>query len=62
MLMKRIDEAERDLLDASNKQPNDPDTLSNLIACQSHLGKPTTRYIKCLHRSFSQRFLRFAAS
>ena len=45
MLMKRHEEAERDLLDALNKQPNDANTLANLAACQLHLGKPANRYM-----------------
>ena len=46
MLMGRHEEAERDLLDALNKQPNDANTLANMTACQLHLSKPAARYMK----------------
>lgn len=49
LVMGKYEEAERELLDALNKQPNDPDTLANLIACQLQLGKAPTRYINELH-------------
>lgn len=42
--MGRYDEAERDLLDALNKDAQDANALANIITCQLHLGKPTSRY------------------
>ncbi|KAG1676138.1 hypothetical protein FOA52_004978 [Chlamydomonas sp. UWO 241] len=39
------EEAERDLLDAFNKDAKNPDTLANLITCGLHLGKNTARYV-----------------
>ena len=36
----KIDEAEQLLLEASNKDPNDPETLANLIVCSHLAGKP----------------------
>eukprot|EP00210_Caulerpa_lentillifera_P007204 g6894.t1 len=49
LVMGKYEEAERELLDALNKQPNDPDTLANLISCQLQLGKSPVRYINELH-------------
>ncbi len=45
--MKTLDyeEAERDLLEAFNKDAKNPDTLANLITCGLHLGKNVQRYI-----------------
>lgn len=43
-LVPRYEEAERDLLDALNKDAQDADALANIITCQLHLGKPVTRY------------------
>ena len=40
MHMGKYDEAEKFLVDAASKGANDADTLINLIACYSHLGKP----------------------
>lgn len=48
MRMDRYDEAERDLLDALNKDANNPTTLANLISCQLHLRKPVGRYVSQL--------------
>ena len=39
------EEAERDLLEAFNKDAKNPDTLANLITCGLHLGKNIQRYI-----------------
>lgn len=44
MLMGQYDEAERDLLDALQKDSKDVDALANLVVCSHHLGKPTARY------------------
>eukprot|EP00164_Ancoracysta_twista_P000576 GFYU01000761.1.p1 GENE.GFYU01000761.1~~GFYU01000761.1.p1 ORF type:complete len:294 (-),score=81.16 GFYU01000761.1:115-996(-) len=49
--MKRYGEAEKLCLEALSKSNSDPDTLSNLITCYLHLGKPQevmTRYINQL--------------
>ena len=40
-----FEEAERDLLEAFNKDAKNPDTLANLITCGLHLGKNIQRYI-----------------
>jgi coatomer protein complex subunit epsilon len=45
MRMGNFDDAEKELLEAINKDSKDPDTLANLITCSVHLGKPTTRYM-----------------
>lgn len=45
MKMTKFDEAERDLLDAFNKDAKDPDTLANLIAVGLHLNKNVARYL-----------------
>ena len=39
------EEAERDLLEAFNKDAKNADTLANLITCGLHLGKNVQRYI-----------------
>jgi tetratricopeptide (TPR) repeat protein len=39
------EEAERDLLEAFNKDAKNAETLSNLITCGLHLGKNVQRYI-----------------
>lgn len=39
------DDAERDLLEAFNKDSKNPDTLANLITCGLHLGKNVARYL-----------------
>lgn len=44
MKMGQWEDAERDLLDALNKNGKDADTLANLITCGLHLGKNTARY------------------
>eukprot|EP00959_Pyramimonas_sp_CCMP1952_P177485 3710071-Pyramimonas_sp.AAC.1 len=46
MQMGQYEEAERELLEALNKDPKDADTLSNLAVISLHLGKPNARYIK----------------
>lgn len=46
MLMGRCTDAEQELLEALNKQPNDANTLANLAACQLQLGKPAGTYMK----------------
>lgn len=48
MLMGQYDEAERDLLDALQKDSKDVDALANLVVCSHHLGKPTSRYVNQL--------------
>jgi coatomer subunit epsilon len=45
MKMGRWDEADTDLQDALKKDDKDADTLSNLVACMLHLGKPFTRHL-----------------
>jgi coatomer subunit epsilon len=45
MKMGRWDEAETELQDALRKNDKDADTLSNLVACALHLGKPYSRYL-----------------
>ncbi|GMH41511.1 hypothetical protein BSKO_09421 [Bryopsis sp. KO-2023] len=42
--MGRYEEAERDLLDALNKDAQDANALANIITCQFHLGKAVSRY------------------
>ena len=39
------EEAERDLLEAFNKDAKNADTLANLITCGLHLGTNVQRYI-----------------
>jgi coatomer protein complex subunit epsilon len=48
MAMGRYDDAEKDLVEAINKDSKDPDTLRNLAVCALHLGKPTTRFVNQL--------------
>ena len=48
MAMGRYDDAEKDLVEAINKDSKDPDTLQNLAVCALHLGKPTTRFVNQL--------------
>lgn len=48
MQMGQYEEAERELLEALNKDPKDADTLSNLAVTSLHLGKPNSRYINSL--------------
>eukprot|EP01113_Clastostelium_recurvatum_P007766 TRINITY_DN1362_c0_g1_i1.p1 TRINITY_DN1362_c0_g1~~TRINITY_DN1362_c0_g1_i1.p1 ORF type:complete len:296 (-),score=88.71 TRINITY_DN1362_c0_g1_i1:43-930(-) len=47
MALKKWEEAERFLLDATEKNPKDPDTIANLITCLTHLRKQDTipRYL-----------------
>mmetsp|Transcript_30813 Transcript_30813/g.79615 ORF Transcript_30813/g.79615 Transcript_30813/m.79615 type:complete len:290 (-) Transcript_30813:143-1012(-) len=45
MRMGNFDDAEKELLQAINKDAKDPDTIANLITCCVHLGKPTARYM-----------------
>ena len=45
MKMGNWEEAEHDLQTALNQDPNDADTLANLIACSLHLGKSSSRYL-----------------
>lgn len=49
ILMGQYEEAERDLLDALQKDPKDIDALANLVVCCQHLGKPTSRYANQLN-------------
>mmetsp|Transcript_22135 Transcript_22135/g.54794 ORF Transcript_22135/g.54794 Transcript_22135/m.54794 type:complete len:291 (-) Transcript_22135:308-1180(-) len=48
MAMNRYDDAEKDLVEAINKDSKDPDTLHNLAVCSLHLGKPATRFFNQL--------------
>ena len=48
MAMGRYEDAEKDLVEAINKDSKDPDTLQNLAVCALHLGKPTTRFVNQL--------------
>jgi coatomer protein complex subunit epsilon len=48
MAMGRYDDAEKDLVEAINRDSKDPDTLQNLAVCALHLGKPTTRFLNQL--------------
>jgi len=51
MSAKKWEDAERVLLDASEKNPKDPDTLANLITCYTHMRKPQeviSRYLSQL--------------
>ncbi|KAI5066389.1 hypothetical protein GOP47_0019013 [Adiantum capillus-veneris] len=52
MQMGRFDEAEQALLEALNKDAKDSDTLANLVVCNLHLSKPTSRYLSQLKMSF----------
>lgn len=45
---RRYDDAEKDLVEAINKDSKDPDTLQNLAVCSLHLGKSVTRFINQL--------------
>lgn len=45
---RRYDDAEKDLVEAINKDSKDPDTLQNLAVCSLHLGKPVTRFVNQL--------------
>uniref|UniRef100_J3M5Q4 Callose synthase helical domain-containing protein n=1 Tax=Oryza brachyantha TaxID=4533 RepID=J3M5Q4_ORYBR len=46
MHMGSFDESETLLLEALNKDAKDPETLANLIVCNLHLGKPSSRYLR----------------
>ena len=46
--VRRYDDAEKDLVEAINKDSKDPDTFQNLAVCSLHLGKPVTRFINQL--------------
>nr|ACF81616.1 unknown [Zea mays] len=46
MHMGSFEEAETLLLEALNKDAKDPETLANLIVCNLHLGKPSSRYLR----------------
>ncbi|KAM3369600.1 hypothetical protein ACQJBY_017477 [Aegilops geniculata] len=46
MHMGSFEEAETLLLEALNKDAKDPETLANLIVCNLHLGKPSSRYFR----------------
>ncbi|CAL5030102.1 unnamed protein product [Urochloa decumbens] len=45
MHMGSFEEAETLLLEALNKDAKDPETLANLIVCNLHLGKPSSRFL-----------------
>ncbi|CAN1166569.1 Coatomer subunit epsilon-1 [Linum perenne] len=56
MHMGNFDEAEALLLEALNKASSfidgkDPETLANLVVCNLHLGKPSSRYLNQLKLS-----------
>lgn len=51
MHMGSFEEAETLLLEALNKDAKDPETLANLIVCNLHLGKPSSRYFSQLKLS-----------
>mmetsp|Transcript_21855 Transcript_21855/g.70606 ORF Transcript_21855/g.70606 Transcript_21855/m.70606 type:complete len:285 (-) Transcript_21855:72-926(-) len=42
--MGQYDEAERELLEALNKDSKDPDTLANLVIASVRVGKPSARF------------------
>ncbi|OEL37352.1 Coatomer subunit epsilon-1 [Dichanthelium oligosanthes] len=46
MHMGSFEEAETLLLEALNKDAKDPETLANLIVCNLHLGKPSSRFLR----------------
>ena len=48
MAMGRYEEAEKDLVEAINRDSKDPEALQNLAVCALHLGKPTTRFVNQL--------------
>jgi len=48
MQMGNFEEAERELLEALNKDSKDAETLANLAVLSLHLGKPNTRYLNSL--------------
>jgi len=52
LLQKKYPEAEKHLLEALEKSPNDPETLANLITTTSMLGRTaqTTRYLNQLRK------------
>mmetsp|Transcript_17989 Transcript_17989/g.61295 ORF Transcript_17989/g.61295 Transcript_17989/m.61295 type:complete len:290 (-) Transcript_17989:228-1097(-) len=45
MAMGQYEDAEKDLLEALNKDPKDADTLAALAVCSHHLSKPAGRYL-----------------
>lgn len=45
MKMGSFEEAEKELLEAYDKNPKDPDTLANLYICGLHLSKNVARYL-----------------
>jgi len=49
--MQRYDEAEKELLEALQKDSKDADTLANLVVVTLHLGKPSGRYLNQLKMS-----------
>ena len=48
MAMGRFEDAEKELLEALQRDSKDPDTLHNLAVCALHLGKPATRFFNQL--------------
>jgi coatomer protein complex subunit epsilon len=48
MAMGLYEDAEKNLVEAINKDSKDPDTLQNLAVCCLHLGKPTSRFVNQL--------------
>ncbi|KAA0052455.1 hypothetical protein IC582_017656 [Cucumis melo] len=57
MHMGNFDEAETLLLEALNKDAKDPETLANLVVCNLHLGKPTSRFLSQLKLSHPDHML-----
>ncbi|KAH7679053.1 Coatomer epsilon subunit protein [Dioscorea alata] len=57
MHMGRFDEAESLLLEALNKDAKDAETLANLIVCNLHLGKSSSRYLSQLKLSHPDHML-----
>ncbi|RAL42813.1 unnamed protein product [Cuscuta campestris] len=57
MHMGNFDEAETLLLEALNKDAKDPETLANLVVCNLHLGKPSSRYLSQLKLSHPNHML-----
>eukprot|EP00246_Nothoceros_aenigmaticus_P002371 TRINITY_DN13225_c0_g1_i1.p1 TRINITY_DN13225_c0_g1~~TRINITY_DN13225_c0_g1_i1.p1 ORF type:complete len:290 (+),score=48.76 TRINITY_DN13225_c0_g1_i1:159-1028(+) len=57
MHMGHFEDAEALLLEALSKDAKNADTISNLIVCSLHLGKPTNRYFSQLKSSHPDHFL-----
>ncbi|KVH87829.1 coatomer subunit epsilon-1-like [Cynara cardunculus var. scolymus] len=57
MQMGNFDEAESFLLEALNKDAKDRETLANLVVCNLHLGKPSSRFLSQLKLSDPEHML-----